>query len=643
MSLRIAASALVAGAIAIAPVAPAVAATNTVTSMSGLQAALLDCSTAPNTITLGADIVDGTASLQVGCDTTLVLSTFDLTSRRVDLASGVTFTVAGPTDGSGGTLTADSSGTNFEAGIRTTGSTLTVTGASVVAYGGVNASAIGGDTGDSGGTLNVAGGSVRAIAFPNAYGTAIGGGYLEGSGGIVSVSSGSLYAENASIYGVAIGGGGAGASGNGGAGAAVTVTGGTLTAVASGSNSTAVGGGVSGLNASDRGGAGGSLVIGPGGEAVLESPRSAFGGGWSHFGDTHYGDFGALQVQGTLRLPSGALVVGDDPVSVSEVSIAAGGALLGSAAAPATGASITGTGQIDNQGVIALAPPAAFVRGNNRLLTFDSGAPAVRVFAPTLDAGSRTLPGAPAGTRWNTAADGSGTWFTGTSSTSGSGTTALYAVAPATITASTSPADLTATSGVPYTYPVLVSGVDGIALDPQPAVNFSSTDCTVPSDRVFVMAGACTITATAVVEGVTLSTSLVVTVQAGAPAALTLTPPSTTVDQGGTLRFTLTGTDAAGNTVDTSAAVLTSDVRTDVVDGHSVTFPTASPHTITATLGAATTSIVIQVTPRPAATGAAVLPQTGGGASAVPFVVAGGVVLLLAGVALLIARRRSRR
>ena len=53
--------------------------------------------------------------------------------------------------------------------------------------------------------------------------------------------------------------------------------------------------------------------------------------------------------------------------------------------------------------------------------------------------------------------------------------------------------------------------------------------------------------------------------------------------------------------------------------------------------------IVIQVTPSPSKAGAAVLPQTGGDASALPFVVGGAVALLLAGAVLLFARRRTRR
>lgn len=655
--VRIAASVLAVGAIIVAPATPALAADSTVATISELQTALLDCATAPNTIVLGADITDAASALLVGCDTTLDLSTHDLSVRRVDLSSGVTLTVEGPADSTGGTLSADASGSAFTAGIRTTNATLTIAGGSVLARGGINASAIGGDLAQSGGTLNVSGGSVRAIAFPNAYGTAIGGGYTGANGGgVVTVTGGSVYAENGSVYGVAIGGGGAGASGDGGAGAAVTVTGGTLTAVALGNRSTAVGGGISGLGAGDRGGAGGSLSIGTGGEVVLESPRSAFGGGWSTIDTAHFGDFGSLRIEGILRLPTGALHVGTDPVTANEVSIAAGGALLGGTDDPIVGATIAGTGQIDNQGSIALAPPAALVQGNNRLLTFSSGAPDVRVFAPTLAAGHRTLPTPPAGNAWNTSADGSGSWFTGTSATSGSGTSALYAAVPATMTASTTPADLTAISGVPFTYPVTVLGADSIALDPQPAVSFSSTDCTLPSDRVLTTAGDCLITATALVEGVSVSTTFTITVRAGAPTSLTLTSPATKVDQGDTVDFTVTGTDAAGNVADASAAILTSDVSTDIVDGRSVTFPTASPHTITATLGAVTTSIVIEVTPSavrptsaPTPTGSApsqtgsVLSQTGGDAGAVLLLVAGGFALLLAGSGLLVARRRSAR
>ena len=663
---RLAALALVTGVVIAAPASPALAADTTVTTVTELQSALLDCSSEPNTITLGADIADPAASLLAACNTTLELSTYDLTVRNVDISPAVTLTIAGPTDGSGGTLTANAAGYDFNAGIRTTNGTLTVTGGSVVAYGGINASAIGGNLAQHGGTLNVAGGSVRAVGYPNAYGTAIGGGYISANGGIVNVSGGSLTAEAASTYGVAIGGGGAGASGNGGSGAAVMVSGGTLTVSAPGSRSTAIGGGVSGLSATDRGGPGGSLVIGPAGEVTIDSPRSAFGGGWSHIGSANFGDFGSMTVNGALRLPSGALYVGTDPVIGSEVTVGTTGAILGGVSNPAVGASISGGGVIDNQGAIALAPPTPMVLGNNRLLTFDSGAPDVRVFAPSSDAGYRTLAAPPAGTAWNTVADGSGSWFTGASSTTGSGTTSLYGVVPATISASAHPADLTAVSGTPYVYPVTVFGPDGAALDPQPDLDLSSTDCTLPSDGVLLIAGTCTVTAAATVEGVTVSTNLTVTVVAGAPAALTLSPSATTVDQGGTVDFTVTGADAAGNPVDTSAAVLTSDVDTDVVEDYSVTFPTASPHLITATLGELSNSVTIDVTPAvvppkptpeptpepkptpkptptPGSPAKPALSQTGGEAGAMSLLVASGIALMLVGGVLVVARRRASR
>lgn len=632
----LAAVALVVGVAVTLPDSQAIAADSTVTTISELHSALADCSAAPNTITLGADIADPLAALQVNCDTELALSTYDLSIRNVVLAGGVTLEVTGPTDGTGGTLEADASDYDFNAGIRTTGATLRVSGGTVVAHGGINAAAIGANLAGHGGTLHVAGGEVRAIAYPTAYGTAIGGGYISGNGGVVHVSSGSLYAEADSTYGVAIGGGGAGANGNGGSGATVSVTGGTLTAVATGTRSTAIGGGVSGLGGADRGGTGGSLTIGAAGEVVVESPRSAFGGGWSHISAANFGDFGSLHVAGILRLPSGGLYVGTDPAVAHEVTISASGAVLGQETNPASGASITGTGLIANQGTIALASPASMVSGNNRLLTFTSGVPDVRVFSPSLAEGYRLLPTAPAGTAWNTAADGSGTWFAAASPTSGTGTTALYSVSPATVDVSPNPRDLIAVSGQPFVYPVTVLGPDGVALSPQPAVGFASADCALPSDRVFLAVGECTVLATATVENVDVSATFTMTVVAGPPTALTLTASSMTVKQGGTVSFDVVGTDASGNPADTSGVVLSSSVGTDIVSGRSVTFPTASPHVITARIGSAQTSLTIEVIPTPKSA----LSNTGAGSTPTVLLVGSALALLLGGGALL-ARRRA--
>lgn len=78
---------------------------------------------------------------------------------------------------------------------------------------------------------------------------------------------------------------------------------------------------------------------------------------------------------------------------------------------------------------------------------------------------------------------------------------------------------------------------------------------------------------------------LVITVTAGPVVEIDIAAGETTVDEGGSLDFVVTGADEFGNAVvlTEDEAVLSSDVESDVVDGHTVSFPTASPHVITAT------------------------------------------------------------
>lgn len=69
-----------------------------------------------------------------------------------------------------------------------------------------------------------------------------------------------------------------------------------------------------------------------------------------------------------------------------------------------------------------------------------------------------------------------------------------------------------------------------------------------------------------------------------------------------TVTITATGTDAYGNDTGdvTDDLTLESDVETDEVVGNTVRFPTASPHTITAThVSGASASILIEVIPPP--------------------------------------------
>jgi len=598
---RWAALVLASGLLLALPAAPAFAASSTVTSLANLQTVLADCTSAPNTISLGADISSPTTEITIPCNTTLNLGTFDLAVRTVSINPGVVFTVTGPTDGSEGTLTAnaDVSASSGTAGIRTTGATLTVTGGKVIATARATASGIGGGYGQNGGTLNVSGGSVSAYGASGGYGTAVGGGYLGSSGGTVNVTGGSLLASTSAVYGVAVGGGGAAGSGDGGVGANITVTGGTLTAVATGQSSTAIGGGIAGLGAQDRGGQGGSLIIGAAGEVVASSPRSALGGGYSTNPAPLYGYFGTVQVDGILRLPSGTLTVGDDPAVANEIVVGTTGKILGGTANAAVGASIAGGGQISNLGAITLNPPSAMVSGNNKLMNFSTGAASVRVFAPSFATGVRTLPAPSSGTAWNTAADGSGTWFTTTSLTAGSGTLTLYAVAPATLVVSAVPEDLVATAGEAFVFPVTVNGTDGSALSPQPTVTYTSTDCTIVGGNVFEVAGSCSITGSVTVQGVALQTTFTVTVVPGALASLSITPSTDTVAQGESITFTVEGEDAEGNSVDVAAATLVSSVATDTVSGRDVTFSGAGSRAVTASLGSVSESATIEVVAGP--------------------------------------------
>ncbi|WP_378143897.1 beta strand repeat-containing protein [Cnuibacter sp. UC19_7] len=574
-SARWAALAVVTGLLVAVPAAPSFAATSTVTTFAGLQAALGDCGSAPNTIVLGADISQPETGITAECDTTLDLSTHDLSVLNVQLGTGVEFTVTGPTDGSGGTLTADASDSS-QAGISTSEATLTVRGGRVNAYGGSFSAGIGGTlsgqlASPDAGTLNVEGGTVDAYGGVQA--AAVGGASGGGSGGTVTVTSGALNAFGFRYDSVGVGGGG-----GGGDGADVTVTGGILTASAGGIYGTAIGGGVA--LASSDGGSGGSLTIGAGAEVVAMAERNAFGAGWK---GTPTGDFGSLRVDGTLRLPSGRLYVGRSTRTSTEVRVGATGRIVGSVADPAAGATLEGPGWIDNQGSITLSsrPPAGMVTGNNTLVHFDSPtATDVQVLAPSFADGARILPTAPAGTAWNTAADGSGSWFTSTSPLGSVGFLNLYAVAPATMTV---PTDFTIAAGENVYLPITVKGPDGAPLSPQPGIEFTFAGCSLADGGVFTVAGPCTVTASTTVQGTLIQKTFTIRIVPGPLTSLGIRPAPVTVTQGSSVAFMVDAADRYGNAIDTSAAVLTSDREADVLNGHTVAFSGAGSHTITAT------------------------------------------------------------
>lgn|GEM_PF-3901253 len=108
--------------------------------------------------------------------------------------------------------------------------------------------------------------------------------------------------------------------------------------------------------------------------------------------------------------------------------------------------------------------------------------------------------------------------------------------------------------------------------------------------------------------------------------------PAPTVDQGGQITVTVVALDAQSDALGdvTDHVTLTSDVPTDVIVGATITFPTASLHTITATTASGlSASATIRVIPTPRAPAA--LPTTGGDPA--PAVLAA-LALLMLGAAL---------
>lgn len=203
--------------------------------------------------------------------------------------------------------------------------------------------AIGGNTGETGGTLTVCGGAVEATVSVsndlksssqtpqggNIYGAAIGGGGTKtgngGNGGTATVYGGAVEAtvtvidvsqsdpdtsqgnNNGSFagdsYGAAIGGGGS-ETGNGGDGGTITIFGGTVRAESS------CGAGIGGGSGGSGGGEGGSITI-SGGTVRAESTIGAGIGGGSGGGGG--GDGGTITISGgtvEVQSVSGAAIGG---------------------------------------------------------------------------------------------------------------------------------------------------------------------------------------------------------------------------------------------------------------------------------------------------------------------------------------------
>ncbi|WP_370249479.1 putative Ig domain-containing protein [Nocardioides sp.] len=496
------------------------------------------------------------------------------------LGAGGTVTIEGTADvtARGGAI----GGAGIGGGFGGAGGTVTIRGnATVLATGESSAAGIGGGSNGASGTVSISG-NATVTASADA-GAALGGGAGQPSSGVTI--SGDATVTATSVMGAAIGGG------QGAAGGPITISGGTVTATALGNPN---GEGPSAIGGGNRG-AGGTVTIS--GDAVVTATGSrlaaAIGGGRvanggdltisdsadvTVFGGTAVGNaaennktFGSLILSGTLRLgnaTTGTSLLINNSTGGDEVSILSGGRIVGGApgtdgSAPGT---IEGTGSIANAGAITLASTSVSggvpIKGQHYALSFDSrGGSAVgtvRVFAASLQAGSRALP---TPTRagftfegWNSAADGSGTTLTTTTTLPGSSTdgTAValtyYAqwtqvpVAPSITGAATALGRV----GTPFTYTPTVAGA--------PAPTITTTSALPPGVTLDPGTGALTGTPTAAgTFPVTLSASnasgtatldVTLTVEE-IPVPPTLTGPGTATGTVGS-PFTYTPTSLAG-------------------------------------------------------------------------------------------------
>ncbi|MGC3955114.1 MAG: LPXTG cell wall anchor domain-containing protein [Propionicimonas sp.] len=377
---------------------------------------------------------------------TLIIDGGIVTAQGGASAAGI----GGPTNAAAGTIvindgvvTATGGGVISGAGIGGVSPDITINGGTVTASGGAvttrGAAGIGGSFGQGGGTITINGGTVVATGSGSndQGGAGIGGGTNaifgggtpeQQSAGVITITGGDVTATGGS------GAAGIGA-GKGGRGDSISITGGTVTAIGSeGSYPAAgLGGGYRSTYWSSFPylGSSGTVLIGEGADVTATGGHTAVGTGalGSAQPDPTAVSFGPVTIAGTLRIPSGQLRIQDSDPDDPELTVSPTGRILGGTADPTSGATIegtsfAGTGQIQNDGVIALTDDlvtanGVAVLGHHYAVSFDvhGGTPApgtVTVFAPSFDAGYRDYPAAPTrGTDlfkgWNTAADGSGT------------------------------------------------------------------------------------------------------------------------------------------------------------------------------------------------------------------------------------------
>lgn len=232
---------------------------------------------------------------------------------------------------------------------------------------------------------------------------------------------------------------------------------------------------------------------------------------------------------------------------------------------------------------------------------------------------------------WNTAADGSGHAVDAQADVYGFPAMTLFAQWTPELSFSGAPIGSVAGSTEPFSVagPGDVSGATLSTTDPAASIDQTAREI------VFRTAGTHAVTAS--LAGYVQAETTVL-VAAGLADRLRIAAPASSVEQGGSLDFTVTAMDEFGNpvAVDPAHVQLTSSVPGDVIQGLRVSFPHASPHTITAAVGVLRASTTIEVIPTPqlAATGAGAV-----GSSTIYGLAA--FALLAAGAMLLVRPRRA--
>lgn len=544
--------------------------------------------------------------------------------------------IGGVLNGDGGTLTLNGgtvlavgsvAGAGVGAGQNADGGTTTVTGGYLEARG-VNGAGIGGArTGASstvslvgaGGTTTITGGEVVAVG--GSLGAGIGGA-SQAPGGVTVITGGSITATGGTFGAPGIGGGGAY-----GEGATVTISAAgeerpVVTASSAGSGVGIGGGAVSSfgeaVNPSGTLSLGSvSLSGGPLATAVTVETDAQVelgaDGGIDVAGP--FSNLGDIELVGVLDIPTGFSVLNQGRIDGSG-TVQGEGELInqGSICAiiddeatnplPDDDSGLTVTG---NAYYLPYQYPEGFSVGNN-------------VYADTFESGCRDLPdisrpsttGGPPliNVGWTLTEDGSGPFLTTSESLAAAVTTNPSTLYPTLIEAELEVTATPSAAAAGETVELTVSG-------PWPRSNATSialTDRAVfsdegqtagdqPGDVIFTDSGEKRVTATVdyPIESdlVPVSDDVDILVTPADLASLTVMPSATEVEAGGSVDLDVSGRDEFDNVIDIDpgSVMVTSSVPTDIIDGLTVTFPTASPHVLTVTVGGFSEQVTIEVTP----------------------------------------------